>query len=798
MAYKTLAAACLLLILSAGCAGPAAPTETTGADAVGSLFEAVQPTNRNAPPEIEALLSGRRATAQDDPSWPTVTYLRGEVERQRGNVEPARAAFRELASWAASDPYGDTWGGSGLAIVGLWRWLQILDERGPASAGEVDLALELAEQLRETRLASGMLQSGLLPGLPLVAEDLAHRLMHVAWKHQRQELAFDLYLDFLAIDSRGEIDDVDRQVQAQLLEKGLATRDRLDFFRARRQLALVKTEAQKDEAARTLKKLWDDRQAPVDVRTEAGYEWANYQRQKRGTPELVEVLSEVIALAGSGPVAVKALYRRGIIQGGEALIADMADLRRRFPKSPMEDEALYQLATAYLFRPDLDKALAYYGELRDYQGLNDYQDSAWYLPALGLVGRNRDGDLEAADRLLADYLIRHSDGVYRVRSLFWRGRIAERKNDAERAKGFFRQVIGETPYGYYGLRARLHLDEGIKAISQDLPAADSQTRAALGQAYRNSRVDTELTAVSPYHRRLEAAASPGFYERLLAAEFDTQKALGKRLDDIPLDVLDARGLIPAATQLLALRQDALAARDFDVTADNWLRLAGLLGTKLQDWPAAGEITIVSAAAPRERLTALQADARYLVTVYPHPAQLPRLELQASLARAAWPMGGSKPRSQSVMYALIHQESRFYAGAISPVGAVGLLQLMPATFAKLDEQSQLLQASGAASDVEYLLDPQNNIATAAGWWKTELGKDELPVAVMKHNAGIRNVSKWAAYWAQIGCEDDLEYRVETVRFRETGNFLRGVLLDTAITEAAGFFDEPHQYAEGGRP
>jgi soluble lytic murein transglycosylase-like protein/tetratricopeptide (TPR) repeat protein len=795
---------CLLLILSVACADPAASPEATfEADSVGSLFDALQSGSRNVPPAVEALLSGRRTIAQDDPSWPTVAYLKGEVDRRCGNIERARAAFSGLASWATSDdhpagPYDDTWGGSGLAVVGLWRWLQILDEHGPASPGEVGRALDVAERLRETRLYAGMVQSGLLPGLPLLAEDVAHRLAHVAWKYQRQDRALDLYLDFLAIDSRGEVDDVDRQLQTQLLEKGLATRDRLDFFRARRQLALVKTEAQKDDAARILKKLWDDRQAPVDVRAEAGYEWANYQRQKLGTRELVQVLSDVIGLAGSGPVAVKALYRRGIIQGGEALIADMVDLRRRFPKSQMEDEALYQLATAYLFRPDLDKALSYYGELRDFQGPNDYQDSAYYLPALGLVGRNRDGDLDAADRLLADYLVRYPDGLYRVRSLFWRGRIAERKNDAERAKGFFRQVIAEAPYDYYGLRARLHLDEGIKAIGQDLPTADSQTRAALEQAYRNSRVDTELAGRSQYHRRLEAAASPGFYKRLLAAEFDSQKALGKRLDDIPLDVLDARGLMPAAALLLSLRQDALAAKDSDVTVDNWLRLAGLLGTKLQDWPAAGEITVVSATAPRERLAALQADPRYLATVYPDPAQLPGLDLKASLADAAWPMGGSKARSQSVMYALIHQESRFYAGAISPVGALGLLQMMPATFAKLDERSQLLRTSGVASNVEYLLDPQHNIATAAGWWKTELGKDELPVAVMKHNAGIKNVSKWAAYWAQIGCEDDLEYRVETVRFRETSNFLRGVLLDTAIVEAAGFFDAPHQYAEGGRP
>ena len=780
----------LLLFLGAACAGPqASPASSAAAGTVSSLFDALRAGNRNAPPEIEELVAGKRQISQDDPGWPTFTFLVGEINRQRGHTERARAAFSGLASWAASShptggPYGDTWGGSGLAAIGLWRWLQILDEHGPVAPNEVDRVLDVAAKLRDTRLYWGMTQSGVLPGLPLVAEDVAARLAHVAWKNQRQDRARSLYLDFLAIDSRGEVDDIDRQIRAQLLELGLATRERLDLFQARRQLALVKTKAQKDEAARALKKLWDDRQAPADVRAEAGYEWANYGRRQEN-PELVRVLSEVITLAGSGPVAAKALYRRGMMQGGEEMIADMLELQRRFPKSPLADEARFQLATEYLFRPDLDKALPYYEALRGLKGPNDRQDSAYYLPALGLVGRDRDGDLDAADRLLADYLARYPTGLFRPRALFWRGRIAERKNDPARARPLFKQVMDEAPYDYFGLRSLLHMEEGVKAISQDVPAAASRSRAALHKAYRDSRVDTQLAGRSKYHERLKAAASTGLYQRLLGTEFESQKAFGKRLDDIPLAELDARGLTPAVALLLALRQDALAAKDSDLSADNWLQLAGLLGHQLQDWPTAGEVTFVPAAAPLERLTKLQADSRYLATVYPDPAELPMLKLKASLAGAAWPMRGATDLSQSLMYALIRQESRFYPGAISPAGALGLLQLMPQTFAKLDKES-LPQERGAMSEVEYLLDPQRNIATWAGWWKTELGKDDLAVAVMKHNAGSANVSKWT-YWTQMGSKDDLEYRVETVRFPETRNFLRRVLQDTAIVDAAGFFE-----------
>lgn len=64
----------------------------------------------------------------------------GEVQRRRGATDAARNAFRQLAVWAAADPYGDTWGGSGLGALALWRWLQIIDRNGSADPDEVQRA----------------------------------------------------------------------------------------------------------------------------------------------------------------------------------------------------------------------------------------------------------------------------------------------------------------------------------------------------------------------------------------------------------------------------------------------------------------------------------------------------------------------------------------------------------------------------------------------------------------------------------------------------------------------------------
>jgi len=117
---------------------------------------------------------------------------------KRKAVEQARARFRDLAVWAASDqsvgPYKDRWGGSSLAAIGLWRWLQILDTHG-GTAEEVEQALKVAAALQGTRLFAGMVRSGLLPALPLISKPRALQEVKriVATAPEKSEMAARAY-----------------------------------------------------------------------------------------------------------------------------------------------------------------------------------------------------------------------------------------------------------------------------------------------------------------------------------------------------------------------------------------------------------------------------------------------------------------------------------------------------------------------------------------------------------------------------------------------------------------------------
>jgi TolA-binding protein len=750
-------------------------------------------------PDIQAILAETRNALRTDPNWPALTYLVGETYLKRKDVEQARAAFRDLAVWAASDqsarPYNDHWGRSGLAAIGLWRWFRIVDLHGGTPA-EVEQALKVAAALQGTRLYAGMVRSGLLPALPLIQEDVARLSAHLAWRAKRPE-ATALFLEFLSTDSVGELDATDELIEKSILKQGLATPERLDLFRFRRQLSLVKTEPRKQHAAEKLKALWENQKAPPEVRAEAGYEWSNfYRHSKEKKSTVVAVLTSAFEMAaGSGSIAEKALFRRGTVQNSvnpkrpDAFFTDMNMLLDRFPNGRLADDALYQVATEHLFgeAPDQERAFSYFEKLRAFQGANDWIDSAYVLAALGLVDRGSAADFKEADRLLASYVERFPDGAFRLGSLFWRGRIAERDNDTAAAQGFFQQVVDEAPYDYYGLRSSMHLEGGASAISMALPRPNSKAWSKLREAYRRRGPDVELEGTTPYHDRLRAAERNGLYKQLLAIVDGLGSRFRNRLDNIRLQELDEQNLIPAAAILLALRQDALAARDSALTADNQLRLAGFMGRKLGDWPTALGMTFIRDDASHRRIIELQNDPRFLATVYPSIDALGTLK--EPLADAAWQIDGSRALSESLMYGVIRRESAYYPGAISAVGALGLFQILPLTFENRPE-CWTPRTSQKPTPTSYLFDPVRNTQFWSCWVRKEFDprtRDRIALMLVNHHAGAGRLGAWMKAWKGRAIERDLELQIDTYRIPATSVFVRYVLADVTIAEAGGFFE-----------
>jgi len=111
---------------------------------------------------------------------------------------------------------------------------------------------------------------------------------------------------------------------------------------------------------------------------------------------------------------------------------------------------------------------------------------------------------------------------------------------------------------------------------------------------------------------------------------------------------------------------------------------------------------------------------------------------------------------ALLQAVIATESGFVASAVSPKGAVGLMQVMPAT-----AQRYGLTSDGGGTVAAKLTDPKTNIHTGARYLRdlVNLFPGQLELAVAAYNAGEGAVQRAGN---------------KIPNFKETQNYVRSVM------------------------
>jgi soluble lytic murein transglycosylase len=126
-----------------------------------------------------------------------------------------------------------------------------------------------------------------------------------------------------------------------------------------------------------------------------------------------------------------------------------------------------------------------------------------------------------------------------------------------------------------------------------------------------------------------------------------------------------------------------------------------------------------------------------------------------------------------IYAIARQESAFDAGARSPVGATGLMQLMPQTAAFMAKKSGI-QHSGKAD----LLQPEHNMRLGSQYLShlMQSFNGNRILAAAAYNAGPHRVNRWLS---EQGKEKPVDVWIETIPFKETRNYVQNVLCFSVI-------------------
>ncbi len=155
-----------------------------------------------------------------------------------------------------------------------------------------------------------------------------------------------------------------------------------------------------------------------------------------------------------------------------------------------------------------------------------------------------------------------------------------------------------------------------------------------------------------------------------------------------------------------------------------------------------------------------------------------------LPQSGWPVPYAPPAGvePAIVLALMRQESSFDEQIVSPAGARGLMQLMPATATavarKLGEQPDL-----AALTAE----PGTNMRLGTAYLRSLMDQfGAWPLALAAYNAGPRRVQDWitANGDPRPGSGDSIDMIdwIELIPFNETRNYVQRVMESVAVYRA----------------
>ena len=121
------------------------------------------------------------------------------------------------------------------------------------------------------------------------------------------------------------------------------------------------------------------------------------------------------------------------------------------------------------------------------------------------------------------------------------------------------------------------------------------------------------------------------------------------------------------------------------------------------------------------------------------------------------------QSPYLFLSLMREESHFNKNAKSSAGAIGLVQLMPATASFIE---------GQALDGESI--KQNNIRIGLKYFKylTEIFNNNEYLAILSYNAGPGNIKKWLN--DSFIKSDEIDEFIENIPYLETKNYIKKIL------------------------
>lgn len=313
---------------------------------------------------------------------------------------------------------------------------------------------------------------------------------------------------------------------------------------------------------------------------------------------------------------------------------------------------------------------------------------------------------EAADSFQEVRLILPA-GKIQNSSKYWQARSLIQLNRSKEAEPLLEQICSSDPMGYYGFESA-DLLRSIKSSPQE--------KVPAGKIFP----DTALTAAEHSNVRISHARKlmeMGLHEFAL----------------INLEVLSKSDKVSPSLAFLTAKA-AYGARQYRAAHDI---LAGAFSPFMENPPADAPPDFIEMAFPRVHFAETTGNAEKHA-VDPH-----------------------------LVWAVIRQESRYDASAVSPAGALGLMQVTPGA-AGISTRGRKISPAAIAN----ILEPTHNLALGIRILAKNLNTfgGKLVPAVASYNADIRKVREWVNRNGKMKPDEF----IENIPFQETRTYVKKVL------------------------
>jgi len=393
------------------------------------------------------------------------------------------------------------------------------------------------------------------------------------------------------------------------------------------------------------------------------------------------------------------------------------EVAKENPSSERAIKALFFLGKIYEEQKNYPEALKTYQSALNKYPENFYgQWAGWRLGWVNYI----DGKFDKAFERFQDVAQRFPTSPFIEYNLYWSAKSAEKLGDNEKAKKIFIDVANLYPYTFHGIRAKEQMQEaGVTFPESDAENPVKQTAVKLGRP---------LTSVEKFHHiRATELSALGLTLEAQSEIQQLEKSIRKNLTGVLwLSNLyhNADGY-PESLKLLQLYKD--------------------FATK------SGERSL---------------SPRFWKYFFP-------------LAYSDAVATNSKYRKVDPYFVngIIRQESLFDSKALSPAGARGLMQIMPATGKKLYPKTKLKKPF--VSDA--LFEPDLNIRLGVKYvsqLNKRFGGNGTHILI-SYNAGPHVLKKWLKRFGHV---NDLDVFIESIPYPETRRYVKHVLRNRGIYKA----------------